>query len=184
MSDIQNPLRLRKKHGSGIRTEETPDDGRRIVDAQSIRNAIVTGFIVIIIFSIFWVALTELSNRVFPWFTVLLGVSLGYSIRLTGRGTNWHFPLTAGVLTLIGALFSNIVVAASVTAEGFDTGTLDILQAVTGMTWPVFFDEVLTVADFFYAVVGAGLAGFLANRRLTRSEYRALRLWQEDAQID
>ena len=49
-------------------------------------------------------------------------------------------------------------------------------------TWPVFFDEVLTIADGFYAVVGAGLAAFYSNRRLTRSEYLALRLWHEEQQ--
>ena len=64
------------------------------------------------------------------------------------------------------------------TAETFDTGTLQVLRAVTSMTWPVFFDEVLTVADGFYALLAAGLAAFLANRPLTRSQYYALRLWR------
>ena len=40
--------------------------------------------------------------------------------------------------------------------------------------------EVLTIADGFFAVVGAGLAAFYANRRLTRKEYFALRLWSEE----
>jgi hypothetical protein len=48
------------------------------------------------------------------------------------------------------------------------------------MTWPVFFDEVLTVADGFFAVVAAGVAAFYSQRRLTRMEYLALRLWQEE----
>jgi len=52
------------------------------------------------------------------------------------------------------------------------------------MTWPVFFDEVLTIADTFFAVVGAGLAGFYSNRRLSRSEYLALRLWREEQRND
>jgi hypothetical protein len=52
------------------------------------------------------------------------------------------------------------------------------------MTWPVFFNEVLTVADVFFAVVGAGLAGFYSNRRLTRTEYLALRLWREEQKND
>jgi len=49
------------------------------------------------------------------------------------------------------------------------------------MTWPVFFDEVWNVADSFFAVVAAGVAGFLANRRLTRREFYALRLWREES---
>ena len=123
---------------------------------------------------------TELTNQVFPWATVVLGFLIGHSIRLAGRGIDWRFPLTAAVMTLAGSLAANIILAASVTAEGYGIGTLQALQAVTSMTWPVFFDEVLTVADVFFAVVGAALAGFYSNRRLTRNEYRALRLRREE----
>lgn len=184
MSDVQNPLRLRKKHGNGKPTQVTPADGKRLIDAQSVRNACVAGLIVIIIFSMFWIMLSELSNRVFPWFAVVLGFLLGHSIRLAGRGTDWRFPLIAAGMAVAGSLVANIVVAASVTAERFGTGTLDVLRAVTSMTWPVFFDEVLTAADGFYAAVAAALAAFYANRRLTRSEYQALRLWREEQERD
>ncbi len=184
MSDAQNPLRLRKKHGSGKPTEVTSADGKRLVNAQSVRNAVVAGLIVIIVFSIFWITLSELSNRVFPWFTVVLGFLLGHSTRLAGRGADWRFPLIAAVMAVAGSLIANIVVAASVTAEGFGTGTLDVLRAVTSMTWPVYFDERLTVADVFYAAVAAVLAAFYANRRLSRSEYQALRLWREEQERD
>ena len=182
MSETQSPLRLRKKHGTGAKRDVTSADGKRLVDAQSIRNAIVAGMISVIVFSFFWVTLTEITNRVFPWLTVVLGFLLGQLIRMAGRGTDWRFPLIAAVMALAGSLIANIVVAASVTAEGFDTGTLQILQAVTSMTWPVFFDEVLTVADGFFAVVAAALAAFFSNRRLSRSEYLALRLWNEEQQ--
>jgi hypothetical protein len=184
MSDVQNPLRLRKKHGSGRPTQVTSADGGRLVNAQSVRNTVVAGLIVIIIFSIFWITLSALSNRVFPWFTVVLGFLLGHSTRLAGRGTDWRFPLIAAVMAVAGSLIANIVVAASVTAEGLGTGTLDILRAVTSMTWPVYFDERLTFADAFYAAVAAALAAFYANRRLSRSEYQALRLWREEQEND
>ena len=84
-------------------------------------------------------------------------------------------------MAIVGSVISNVVLAASITAAEYETGTLHILQAVTSMTWPVFFDEVWNVADGFYAVVAAGFAGFLANRRLTRSEFYALRLWREES---
>ena len=113
--------------------------------------------------------------------TVLLGGMLGFVVRRAGRGVDWHFPLLAAVLTIAGALLANVVVAASYTAETYGIGTLQVLGAVTSMTWPVFFDEVLTVADGFYAVFAAGLAAFLANRRLTRSQYYALRLWRAES---
>jgi hypothetical protein len=184
MNETPNPLRLQKRHGSGAQTGVTSADGRRLVGAQSIRNAIVAGLITVIVFSFFWIALTELTNRVYPWLTVVLGFLLGHGIRLAGRGSDWRFPAIAAAMAIAGSLGANIVLAASVTAAGMGTGTLQVLQAVTSMTWPVFFDEVLTVADAFFAVVGAGLAAFYSNRRLTRNEYLALRLWREEQQSD
>lgn len=176
-----NPLRLRKKHGSGQHRDVNVADGKRLVQLQSLRNALTAGLIAIIVFCVLWVALTSLSNRVFPWMTVLLGAMLGFAVRRAGRGIDWRFPVLAAVLTVIGAFLANVVIAASYTAETFDTDTLQILRSVTTMTWPVFFDEVLNAADGFYAAFAAGLAAFLANRRLTRKEYYALRLWRAES---
>lgn len=155
-------------------------DGRRLVEAQSIRNAVTIALIVIVIFSILLISISSLTNRVFPWLTTVLGFILGHAVRLAGRGTDWRFPLVAAAAAILGSLFANVAVAASVTAEGFGVGTLDVLRAVTSMTWPVFFDEVLTIADAIFAVVAAALAAFYANRRLTRQQYHALRLWREE----
>lgn len=184
MTDNQNPLRLRKKHGSGRPAEIGAADGQRLVDAQSMRGALIAGAVVILIFSLFWISLSELTNRVFPWLTLVLGFLLGHGIRFAGRGVDWRFPVTAAVLAIVGALLANIVVAASVTAEGFGTGTLQVLTAVTSMTWPVYFAEMVSFADIFYAAVAAAIAAFYANRRLTRAQYRAVRLWVEDRQDD
>lgn len=159
-------------------------DGGKLVATQSIRNAFTAAIIIIIVFSVFWISLSELTDRVFPWFTVVLGFILGHGVRLAGRGTDWRFPLIAALSALVGSLIANVAVSASVTAEDLGIGTLGVLRAVTSMTWPVFFDEVLTVADVFFAVVGASLAAFYANRRLTREQYHALRLWQAEKQQD
>ena len=175
------PLRLRKKHGEGRSLDVSAKDGARLVRAQSVRNAVVAGGIAFIVFCALWISLSSLTNRVFPWMTVLLGGMLGFVIRRAGRGLDWRFPTLAATMAFAGAVISNVVLAASTTATEYETGTLHILQAVTTMTWPVFFDEVWNVADGFYAVVAAGLAGFLANRRLSRSEFFALRLWREES---
>ena len=71
------------------------------------------------------------------------------------------------------------VVAAAFAADELGTSTFTILRAVTSMTWPVFFQEVISAADIVYAFFAAGAAAFYANRRLLRSEYSALRKWRE-----
>ena len=144
------------------------------------RDAIVGGLIVIIAFSVLWAMLSTLAGRIFPWMTVVLGIAVGLVIRRAGRGLDWRFPVLAAVLTLAGALAANVIVAAAFTADELGTTTLTILRAVTSMTWPVYFREVISAADIVYALMGAGAAAFYANRKLSRSEYSALRRWQED----
>ena len=179
MPDKNLFLRLRKKHAPTAAAEVTAADGARLLRAQSLRSAIVAGLIGIVAFSVLWVTITRLTGRVFPWMTIVLGMLLGYAIRRTGRGVDWRFPTLASVMTFLGAFASNIVVAASYTAEELGAATLEVLRSVTLMTWPVFFREVTTPADYVYAVVAAIVAAFLANRRLSRAEDRALRLYRD-----
>jgi len=181
MRDPENLLRLRRKHGEGLPLDVSADDGARLVRAQSLRNAIMASLIVFTLFCVAWLALTSVTGRVFPWFTVVLGWLTGIAVRRIGRGVDWRFPLLAAIATLVGCVGSNIVLAASTTAAEFGTGTFDVLRAVTKMTWPVFFDEVWNIGDTFYAVFSAGLAAVLAPRKLTRSEYFALRLWRRQS---
>ena len=177
--DKTDVLRLPKKHTSKIRVEPTADDGSRLVKAQSIGNAIAAGMIVVIVFSMLWAMLSDLIDRVLPWLTLVLGLLVGLVVRRAGHGLDWRFPLLAGVLAVLGALVGNIVVAATATAAEFETGTLTVLRAVTSMTWPEFFGEKMTPADWVFALFAAIIASVYAKRRLTRKEYLALRKWQE-----
>ena len=181
MPDPNNLLRLRRKHGEGRPLDVSADDGAKLVRAQSLRNAVMASLIVFVLFCLAWLTLTAATGRVFPWLTVLLGWLTGIAVRRVGRGVDWRFPLLAGIATLLGCVGSNVVLAASTTATEFGTGTLDILRAVTTLTWPVFFDEVWNIGDTFYAVFSAGLAAVLAPRKLTRSEFFALSLWRRQS---
>ena len=170
---------MRKRHTPKQPTAAQPGAGRRLIEAQSFRDALIASLIVIVLFSIVWAMLSTLLNRIWPWMTVLLGIFLGLAIRRAGRGLDWRFPALAAAAALGGALVGNVVVAAAFTARAMETTTLAVLRAVTAMTWPVFFEEALTPADLAYALIGAGVAAFYANRRLSRSEYLALREWRE-----
>lgn len=168
-----------KKH-RGAADQVDSIDVKQLIKAQSFRDAIVAGLIVIILFSVLSAMLSTLLGIVFPWMTVVLGIFVGLIVRRAGRGLDWRFPVLAAALTLAGALVSNVVVAAAFTAEELDATTFEILRAVTSMTWPVFFAEVVSAADIVFGLFGAAIAAFYANRRLTRSEYSAWRKWQEE----
>ena len=178
---IKSVFRMRKRHSPDVQAQAGPADGQRLVDEQSVRDAVLAGLVAVILFSILWAMMSTLLDRIYPWMTLLLGAAVGLVVRRAGRGLDWRFPLVAAGITLAGSLLANIIVAAAFTAEALGTSTLAILRAVTTMTWPVFFAEVLSPADAIYALFGAGIAAFYAQRKLDRAEFLALRKW-EDAQ--
>lgn len=173
-------LRLPKRHSRERDAPPDPGEGARLVRQQSLRGAILAGVLVVAGFSVAWALLSVATGRVFPWMTLVQALLIGLAVRRAGRGIGWHYPVVAATAALAGALVGNVVVAAAFTAGEFDTNTLTILRSVTTMTWPVFFEEVMTGADLFYAVAGAGIAAFYASRRLTRAQYAAFRTWQQD----
>ena len=95
MPDPKNVLRLRKKHGEGRKVDITAADGARLVRAQSLGKALIASAIAIILFCVAWVSLTSLTNRVFPWITVVLGAGVGLLVRRAGKGVDWRFPALA-----------------------------------------------------------------------------------------
>lgn len=177
----RNPqvLRLRMKHAAAGHEPPEAEIGARLVGAQSLPNAIVGALVVIIVFAVLWSMLSVALLRVFPWVSVLLGFLVGFVVRRGGQGLDWRFPTAAAVMAFVGSILGNIVVAAAYTAGNYDISTLTLLSKVTTMTWPVFFDEVMTAADFVYAFTAAGIAAYYANRRLSRRQYHAVRKWQE-----
>lgn len=172
-------LRLRKKHAPGRHERPVASDGERLVRAQSLRQAIMAGMIAIVLFAVIWSMLTATVGRIFPWMTMLLGALIGLAVRRAGQGLDWRFPVTAAVLAFVGSVFAKLVIAAGTTAAEFDVSTIAVLGAVTTMTWPVFFAEAMTPADWAFAIFAAGIAALLAGRRLNRRDYQALRIWQE-----
>lgn len=172
-------LRLRKKHLPKVTKEPTPADAKRLLEAQSVRNAIMASVITIILFSIVWAMLSTLIGSIYPWMTMLLGILIGLAVRRAGFGLDWRFPVLAALFAAAGSLLGNIVVAAAFTAPQLGTDTFTVLRNLTALTWPVFFDEVMMPADMVFALFAAGLAAFYANRRLTRAQYLAIRTWEE-----
>ena len=173
-------LRIPKRHDPGGHETPTAADGQRLVDAQSVSQACFAAFIAIVLFSMLWAMVSTAFGRVFPWMTLLLGMFVGLAVRRAGHGIDWRFPVIAASFALVGSVLANVVVAAANTAPELDTGTFNILRNITKYTWPIFFDEVMTAADFVFAAFAAGIAAFYANRKLNRRQYQAVRIWQQE----
>lgn len=178
--DSHKPVfRLPKRHAAGLANRPDPDLGRRLEASQSLRNAFVAGLTATLAFAALWLVLTVATGRILPFVAALSGLPIGYAVQRAGRGLDWRFPMLAGAFAAVGALAGNVLIAAATTAGEFGTDLWRIIGNVTPMTWPVFFDEAMTGADYVYALVAAGIAAYYANRRLNRRQFFALRSWRE-----
>jgi hypothetical protein len=178
---VRSVLRLRKKHDPALAERPTAADGARLVEAQSVLYGFLAGLASIAIFILLWVLVTDLLRRLLPWLTILLGALVGLAVRRGGQGFDWRFPVLAALLTLLGALAGLIVISAGTSARELDTTTWNVILHVTTLTWPVFFDEVVTAADVIFAGTGAVIAAFLSPRPLNRREFQAVRAYREAA---
>ena len=174
-----NVLRLRKFHEPD---PEAPPDikiGQRLEAAQSLPAAFVAGLIAIVVFGVLWTMFSLLIDRFFPWFTLLMGVLLGLTVRRAGLGLDWRFPALAASMALVGSLVGNVIVAAAFTASELDSSALAVLAGFSRLDWAAFFNQVLTPADAVFAVFAAAIAAFYSIRKLSRRQYLALRLWRQ-----
>ena len=168
-------LRLRKKHDSPVGAELERPEARALIASQSVAGAVVGGLAAAAAMCALWTALTVVTGRVFPWFTMAGGMMIGLAVRRYGRGFDYRFPLVAVVLTCSAALLGNLVIALPETTRQLDAGAWQVVRGLTWRSFELFFDEVITVVDYIYAGFASAIAAFHSRRRLDRHEEYALR---------
>lgn len=163
-------FRLYQKHSRNLDRDVAPVSVEKLLAAQSVRGAVVSAVIAVIGFNIIWAYTASLSDKFFPWMSILQGILVGRVVRAYGRGLDWRFPVIAGAAAWIGAFSGNLFIALVFTVA--ETGGVyiswrEILRS--------FFLDTVTVVDVIYALFAVALATFYSKRRLNRHEVLALR---------
>ena len=146
-----------------------------ILAQQSIGRAIGGGIAVVLVFGWSWATLSIATGRVFPWLSVLIGALVGVAVRRYGRGLNWRFPVIAALLAWIGAYTGNLIIGIVETGRYLDAGVFNVFAGLSKDTMENFFTITVSPVDHIYAFCAAGVASFLAKRRLNRREILAIR---------
>jgi hypothetical protein len=168
-------LRLQKKH-SGIQADTGPKpDPALILAQQSIGRAIGGGIAVVLVLGWIWATLSVATGRVFPWLSVLIGALVGVAVRRYGRGLDWRFPVIAASIAWGGAYAGNLMIGIVETGRYIDADVLSVFAGLSKDTMENFFTITVSPVDHIYALCAAGVASFLAKRRLTRRENLAIR---------
>jgi hypothetical protein len=105
----------------------------------------------------------------------LLGALIGLAVQRFGRGLDWRFPLLAAVLACITAYLGNLTIGVVETGRYIEASPLRVFAGLSPDTMHNFFGTTIGPVDHIYAFCAAGVAAFLANRRLNRQEVLAVR---------
>ncbi len=162
--------RLGQRHSRHLHEKRPPVSGQKLIAEQSLRAAMISAAIGIIVLNILWAYTASASGKYFPWFAVVQGAAIGYFIQRNGRGLDWRFPLIAGLSAWIASFSGNLFIALLFTTT--ETGPVrngwrQILYS--------FFENTVSGIDIIYALCAVAVATFYAKRRLTRHEVLALR---------
>ncbi len=163
-------FRLKQTHSQHPHETNTPTSAEKLIAEQSVRAAVTSAAIAIIVCNILWLYTASAFGRYFPWIAILQGVAIGFSVRVAGRGLDWRFPLVAALAAWVGAFTGNLFIALAFTAAqnaAIDQGWWPILTS--------FLMNTVTAIDVIYAFCAVAIAIFYSKRRLNRHEVFALR---------
>ena len=128
-----------------------------------------------LVFGWIWALISMQTGRVFPWFSILIGGFVGLGVQRFGRGLDWRFPVIAAVLAWVGAYVGNLMIGIVETGRYIEADSFSVFVGLSRDTMENFFANTVSPVDHIYAFCAAGVASFLAKRRLNRREVVAIR---------
>lgn len=171
--------RLRKRHSSRPDPNTPPVDASLLLREQSPQGAAVAGGAAVLLTITLWVALALVSDRYFPWFSIVQGFVIGRAIQHYGRGIHWTYPVLTAALTCVAAFAGSFTVALFLTSREFYTPVLTLAGEISPHTIRVFVLNNFQADEIIYMFFAAMLAAFNSIRRLSREEAIALRRLRE-----
>ena len=173
-------FRLKKKHSRPGRKKYPKPNVKRILAEESMLRGILGSVAVAALLCWVWAVHAMTTGRVFPWFSILIGALIGVAMQRFGRGLDWRFPLSAGLVAGVAAYAGNLLIGILETGRYIEAQTMQVVSGISADTIRSFFRNTISPIDHIYAFCSAGIAAFFANRRLNRREVLALRTYKRE----
>jgi hypothetical protein len=168
-------FRLKQKHTQKRGERLPPADGRKLLAEQSVLRGFLGTLAVALLLCWAWALFSMATDRVFPWFSILMGALIGIAMQRFGRGLDWRFPVMAAVIAGAAAYLGNLMIGVLETGRYIEADTMNVLGGLSADTMRNFFRNTVGPIDHIYAFSACGVAAFFANRRLKRHEVLGLR---------
>ena len=168
-------FRLKQKHSRPDKRKYPEPDLKLILTEESLLRGVLGSLAVAALLCWIWAVQAMITGRVFPWFSVLIGILIGFAMQRFGRGLDWRFPLAAGLVAGIGAYAGNLMIGVLETGRYIEAQPMEVIAGLSFDTMKNFFKNTINSVDHIYAFCSVAVAAFFAKRRLNRREVLALR---------
>lgn len=168
-------FRLKQIHSRPSKKKYPKPDVKRILAEESLLRGILGSVAIAALLCWAWAVHAMTTGRVFPWFSILIGMLIGVAMQRFGRGMDWRFPLSAGLVAGVAAYAGNLMIGVLQTGRYIEAQPLQVIAGISLDTISHFFKNTITPVDHIYALCSVGVAAFFSNRRLNRREVLALR---------
>ena len=168
-------FRLKQKHSRPDKRKYPKPDVKLMLAEESLLRGVLGSLAVAGLLCWIWAVQAMTTGRVFPWFSILIGILIGIAMRRFGRGLDWRFPLSAGLVAGVAAYAGNLMIGVLETGQYIEAQPMEVIAGISLDTMKNFFKNTINPVDHIYAFCSVGLAAFFAKRRLNRREVLALR---------
>jgi len=155
------------------------DLARKLLAEQNFTAAVIGGAVATLLAAFAYGLAAATWPVSYGFAMAAVGLVVGLSIGFLGRGISMKFAVLATVYTIVGYLLGNWARLILELARATATSPLDVLR---NNTLPALLERsanYLSAGDLVYLLVAISGAAFLARRSLSRSEYFAIRVFQE-----
>ncbi|MBP2658681.1 MAG: hypothetical protein H6Q69_1713 [Firmicutes bacterium] len=97
-------------------------------EKQNIYKGSIGGGIAALVGAITWAVITEMTGYQIGWMAVGVGLLVGYSVRIMGKGVDMVFGVVGAILALIGCLGGNILTVAFDISSNHGTPILSVIS--------------------------------------------------------
>ena len=150
----------------------------KLISEQNFAAAVIAGAVATLLAAIACGITVSTWPFSYAFATVAIGIVVGISMQLTGRGISGKFAVLAAIYTLAGCVLGNLFVKVASQAQSPGITVIDVfrnnpLPELAG--WSV---SGLSLMDIFFWLIAVWFAVFLVRRPLSRSDRLALGLFE------
>lgn len=106
-----------------------------------------------------WTGIMLLVSYKLDWMALGVGLFIGFSIRISGKGVEPAFGITGGILAFLSSIAGNILTACIIFAHGKSISLFSVIRQLNLQTSLYFLKAVIGPFDVIFCI-GAILLGY------------------------